>query len=428
MTSEDRPFTRDFEDLFSTLMVSLPLSQHRVRFQKIDHTFSSEEAINNLGSLKFSQSNRMPDPKDPSRIVTTTTTTTFSMAKEMARSVCQRFMDARFVEQADSKIIATFPLKNAVWQLTPKGMHVLTRFCQRNGINQRHVLDLLDSPRNTMQLVILERDGGTDRLSHDRATIDVIFRRFAGQERPNIKNSTSASDNDSLSDYYNGLVGVKLAKERKILDRTVSNTFTGKAAVDWLMDCCTTVDKREVQEIAELFVNHGLIWAVVEDKVHAHQHVNASRFQPTRNAIYGLTDKGQRTAGWLPKEPSPDRENQQTSKATNGKRENKVSRDSNNNRLTVIVNDAALRLLFREYLRDTHCEENLTFYLEVKDFTKGYDSADREKAFQRLDAIRENLAAAYGRILYIQCVCIFIDPHRPLQRFPRPRLTLRAQY
>ena len=154
MTDEERPFTRDFEDLFSTLMVSLPLSSHRVRFQKVDHTFTSEEAINNLGSLKFSQSNRMPDPKDQSRIVTTTTTTTFSMAKEMARSVCQRFMDARFVESADGKPVPTFPLKNAVWQLTPKGMHVLTRFCQRNGINQRHVLDVLDSPRNTMQQVI----------------------------------------------------------------------------------------------------------------------------------------------------------------------------------------------------------------------------------------------------------------------------------
>ena len=49
MTDEERPFTRDFEDLFSTLMVSLPLTAHRVRFQKIDHTFTSEEAINNLG-------------------------------------------------------------------------------------------------------------------------------------------------------------------------------------------------------------------------------------------------------------------------------------------------------------------------------------------------------------------------------------------
>jgi hypothetical protein len=405
MTDEERPFTRDFEDLFSTLMVSLPLSSHRIRFQKVEHTFTSEEAINNLGSLKFSQSNRMPDPKDPTRIVTTTTTTTFSMAKEMARSVCQRFMDARFCETADGKPIPSFPLKNAVWQLTPKGMHVLTRFCQRNGINQRHVVDVLDSARNTMQLVILERDGTTDKLSHDRATMEVIFRRFAGQEGPNIKTNISTSDSDSLSDYYNGLIGVKMAKERKILERTVTNTFTGKATVDWLMDCCTTVDRREVFEIAELFVQHGLIWAVVEDKVYMHQHPGTARFQPTKNSIYGLTKKGQRVAGWIPREESPSGdENRGDSSAkggngnSNGRKEGRnIPKDSNNNRLMMIVNDPALRLLFREYLRDTHCEENLAFYLEVREFTRSYDSAERAKAFTRLDAIRESLAAAYGQ-------------------------------
>ena len=399
MTDEERPFTRDFMDLFSTLMVSLPLSPHRIRFQKVEHTFTSEEAINNLGSLKFSQSNRMPDPKDPSRIVTTTTTTTFSMAKEMARSVCQRFMDARFIESADGKLVSAFSLKGSVWQLTPKGMHVLTMFCQRNGINQRHILDVLDSPRNTMQLVILEREGTTDKLSHDRATVEVIFRRFAGQDGPNLKSSTSTSDSDSLSDYYNGLIGVKMASERKILDRIVANTFTGKAGVDWLMDCCTTVDRRESYEVAELFVQHGLIWAVVEDKVYIHQNAAAARFQPTKNAIYGLTDKGQVVAGWLNREnlsnlePRNDAQNKASIRADarNG------HRDSNTSRLTVIVNDAALRLLFREYLRDTHCEENLAFYLEVREFTKSYDKAERDKAFVKLDAIRESLAAAYGK-------------------------------
>ncbi|KAL8744025.1 MAG: hypothetical protein Q9190_003679 [Brigantiaea leucoxantha] len=394
MTDEERPFTRDFEDLFSTLMVSLPLSAHRVRFQKVEHTFTSEEAINNLGSLKFSQSNRMPDPKDPSRIVTTTTTTTFSMAKEMARSVCQRFMDARFVESADGKFVQSFPLKNAVWQLTPKGMHVLTRFCQRNGINQRHVLDVLDSPRNVMQLVILERDGTSDKLSHDRATIEVIFRRFAGQDGPNLKNSTSSSDSDSLSDYYNGLIGVKMARERRILELVVPNTFTGKAAVDWLMDCCTTVDRREVYEIAELFVQHGLLEAVLPDKVHVHQNPGAARFQPTKNAIYKLTDKGERIAGWRNDDSSEDT---QAPSKTNGRRKDRnAPRDSNHTRLTAIVNDPALRLLFREFLRDTHCEENLAFYIEVRDFTRSYDSAESVNAFRRLDAIRENLAAAYG--------------------------------
>jgi len=80
-TTDSPMRVQEFKDLFSTLMVSLPLTPHRVRFSRIEHTFTTEEAITNLGSLKFSQSNRMPDPKDPTRIVTTTTTTTFSMAK-----------------------------------------------------------------------------------------------------------------------------------------------------------------------------------------------------------------------------------------------------------------------------------------------------------------------------------------------------------
>ncbi|KAI9821216.1 MAG: hypothetical protein M1827_003950 [Pycnora praestabilis] len=396
MTDEDRPFTRDFKDLFATLMVSLPLSPHRVRFQRVEHTFSSEEAINNLGSLKFSQSNRMPDPKDPSRIVTTTTTTTFSMAKEMARSVCQRFMDARFIESADGKPITSFPLKNAVWQLTPKGIYVLSDFCQRNGINQKHILEVLDSPRNTMQLVILERDLGTDKLSNDRATIEVIFRRFVGQDGPNIKTSISSSDSDSLSDYYNGLIGVKMARERKIFDRVVLNTFTGKAAVDWLMDCCTTVDRRETYRVAELFVKLGLIWAVVEDKVYIHQNQQAS-FQPTKGAIYGLTDKGQRVAGWVARESSPANGEVSGSRSTKGDvRTSGTTRDSNTNRLSVILSDPALRLLFREYLRETHCEENLSFYLDVVEFTTSYRNATRKNITPKIDTVRETLAAAYG--------------------------------
>ena len=32
-------------------------------------------------------------------------------------------------------------------------------------------------------------------------------------------------------------------------------------------------------------------------------------------------------------------------------------------------------MLFREFLRDTHCEENLAFYLDVKDFLTNYNHA-----------------------------------------------------
>lgn len=377
-------------DLFSTLMVSLKLDSHRVRFTKYDHSFTSEEAINNLGSLKFSQSNRMPDPKDPSRIVTTTTTTTFSMAKEMARSVCQRFVDARFIESVDGKASVIFPLKGALFQLTPKGINILQRFCQRNGITARHVIDVLESPRNTMQLVNLERDSETDKLSHDRATIEVIFRRFAGQDGPNVKSSTSSSDSDSLSDYSNGLVGVKMAKERKINDRIVANTFHGKAAVDWLMDCSTTIERRETVLIAELFVKYGLITTLQEDKSIPLPDNSIVAFQNSKNAIYGISERGQRVCGWIAREKPRDT----TTYDSRG-----IPRDSNNARLNHILHDPALRLLFREFLRFSLCEENLSFYLDVSEFTSTYHKSDKVGTFKKADSVRETLAAAYGKLV-----------------------------
>ncbi|KAJ5422309.1 Winged helix-turn-helix transcription repressor DNA-binding [Penicillium cf. griseofulvum] len=381
MTEDERPFTKDFMDLFSTLMVSLKLDSHRVRFTRYDHTFTSEEAINNLGSLKFSQSNH------PSRIVTTTTTTTFSMAKEMARSVCQRFVDARFIESVDGKAVMTFPLKGALFQLTPKGINILQRFCQRNGITARHVMDVLESPRNTMQLVNLERDTDSDKLSHDRATIEVIFRRFAGQDGPNVKSSISTSDSDSLSDYTNGLVGVKVARERKLLDGKIySNTFTGKAAVDWLMDCSTTIERRETCLISELFLKYGLITMIQDDK--QFPDGGTAHFQPSKYAIYGITERGQRVCGWIAREKTREVATTYDSRG--------MPRDSNNARLTHILQDPALRLLFREFLRYSLCEENLSFYLDVSEFTANYHKAEKMGTFNKVDSVRETLAAAYG--------------------------------
>lgn len=371
-------------------MVSLPLCSHRIRFRQVEHTFTSDEAITNLGSLKFSQSNRMPDPKDPSRIVTTTTTTTFSMAKEMARSVCQKFLDARFIESADGKM--DFSSKSAVWQLTPKGMHILQRFCLRNGIQQDHVRSLLESPRNTMKLVILEREADTDRLSHDQATIEVIFRRFAGIT-PNAKADVSASDSDSLNDYATGLVGVKMAEDRKIGDRTYKKTFTGKAATEWLMDCCTMVDRRETIEISTLFIEYGLISPV---EMYGQHH---GRFQASKSAIYYITERGQRIAGWI---ASP--QGSVNGDATNNNSlaakvaRDGVVRDSNTNRMQVIVRDPALRLLFGEYLRHTHCEENLSFYQDVEEFLTNYRAAKRQSNAPKLEFIRETLAAAYSKL------------------------------
>ncbi|RMX78131.1 hypothetical protein D0869_09327 [Hortaea werneckii] len=378
---------QDFKDLFSTLMVSLPLTSHRVRFTRIEHTFTTEEAITNLGSLKFSQSNRMPDPKDPSSIVTTTTTTTFSMAKEMARSVCMRFLEARFVESVEGK--TDFNSRGSVWQLTPKGMHILSRFCQRNGIHQKHVNELLDSPRNMMQLVILERETETDKLVHDEATVQVLFRRFAGDTGPNLKVPSSGSDSDSMSDYATGLIGVRMQKSRRN-DKDAPYVFTGKAAYDWLMDCCTTVDKREIFELANSFLTNELIVPAGDER--QAPSGTAPRFAASKHVLYAITQKGMRIAGWVTSPNGSVHGDGTASRVV----PNGVVRDSNTNRMTVIIRDPALRLLFREYLRETHCEENLAFYVEVRSFLAEYERAKRDTSSPRLDIIRETLASAYS--------------------------------
>lgn len=394
MTDDERPFTRDFKDLFSTLITSLPLTPHRVRFSRVEETFLSEEAITNLGSLKFSQSNRIPDPKNPSRWVVTTTTTTFSMAKEMARSVCQRFVDARLIESAESRTVTTFTIKGGVWQLTPKGLAILQRFCSRNGINARHIEPLLK--RSQMQIVALERDAINDKLVQDRATVEIIFRRFMGAEGPNLKSSTSLSDSDSVSEYATGLVGVKMARERRILDKIVNNSFTGKATSDWLLDCCSTIDRRETYEVAELFVKWQLMAPVVEDRAYIRANPMATYFQPTKFAIYTITERGQRVCGWIARPASVDSED---SRDTKDKDKARITRDSNVSRLNVILQDAALRLLFREFLRQSLCEENLQFYFDVSDFMNNYRDLDNAGRLERPEAVRETLAAAYGEYI-----------------------------
>ncbi|KAF2848940.1 RGS-domain-containing protein [Plenodomus tracheiphilus IPT5] len=393
MTDDERPYTRvslhlllhsipmtsfsggDFKDLFSTLMVSLPLTPHRVRFRMIDYTFTSDEAITNLGSLKFSQSNRMPDPKDASRVVTTTTTTTFSMAKEMARSVCQKFLEAKFIESVEGK--TDFTNKSSVWQLTPKGIHILERFCTRNGIQSAHVKAVIDSQRNPHQLVILERNLENDKLHHDEQTVEILFRRFVGTTA-----NEAASDADSIHEFSKCDIGVKLVKHRPTTSRQFEYTFHGRNAAQWLMDCTTMVDPRESVEIGSLFLQLKLI-APVDPRNSEHT------FQPVKQVHYFITPHGERVAGWTLEDiPSG---NDVVTKSRDG-----VTRDSNSNRTNVIIRNPSWRLLYREFLKETMCEENLSFYLEVQEFNRQYRQAINDKGENKVETIRETLAAAYG--------------------------------
>ncbi|KAJ8612399.1 hypothetical protein MRB53_037440 [Persea americana] len=227
-------------------------------------------------------------------------------------------------------------------------MHVLGRFCQRNGIQQRHVDELLESPRNMMQLVILEREADTDKLNHDCSYNQCIVQKICWRDgSKSFRWLEIQSDSDSISDYATGLVG---------------------------------------------FLQHKLIEPFVDDR-HANGSSNgkSDRFVASRNHQYAITEKGKRVAGWI-----TDANGTVNGDLTTQQRvPSGVARDSNTNRMTVIIRDPALRLLFREYLCETHCEENLSFYVEVRAFLADYEAAKKGSSAPRLDMIRETLAAAY---------------------------------
>lgn len=315
------------------------------------------------------------------------------MAKDMARSICQRFVEARFIESADGKYQQVYSMKGSVWQLTPKGITVLDWFCARNGIQQKQVAEL--TSMNSAQLVILERDPQSDKLLSDHGTIEVIFRRFVGAYGRNVKSTVTAADSDSLHDYKDGLTGVKMAAERKVNGRTYRDTFTGKATTDWLMDCSTIVDRRETIEIATLFVEYGFIETVAQDRTFMAQNTGHPLFQPTKHAIYQVAQRGKDVLNGNASRGRPSESEGGPLPQRNG-----IARDSNTQRLDKILNDPALRLLFRENLRETHCEENLSFYQDVATFVNSCKAAISQAVeaptAASMDSIKEIMAQAYG--------------------------------
>jgi hypothetical protein len=440
---------QDFIDIFTTLMISLPLTSHRVLFRSYPHTFTTEEALQNMANLRLTQTNRMDDPKvvillhnnvdflqNPGRIVTTTTSTSFSIGRDMARSIGGQFVQARLVEAATDHRSASFDKDSAVWKITPKGMHVLQRFANRNGIAGATLSTLLANHTHTLNLIILERDDATDEILESASLIELIFRRFAGPT-PNIKHNgrsrpesfgSSSSDHSVGGDQLEGYTGVPMREGRKVGDVVYQHCFTGQNALDWLLENCTTVRQSEAVHLASTFLRHNLMARCGVD------HHRGSRESFDAGSYYILTERGKRMAGWTRKGGSNSRSNSHSPPSSSRPRKPQADEDStslvaaaasngansapsntgrsapssNNgrlppkrdgspapretsaNRLQTILNDAAQLTLFREFLRNNFCEENLTFWKETGDFIRSVQHD------QTIEQVKAGLATAFS--------------------------------
>jgi len=229
---------------------------------------SSDEAAQNLASLKFSQSNRGPDPREPSRVVTTTTTTTFSMTRDMAKAMSQHFMDARLIENASDPNSNLFR-DRGVYQLTPKGLHVLERFISKNGINSDHLQPVFSSQPICIKLLHLERRSSDDEIIVTQSVITALFRRFVGRA-PNYP-PPADKPLDAFQKYNERSKGISvndITERNQPLGRAAQihkHCFAAVSALEWLCDFTSVVGREEAAEMAAQFVRFGLI-TLVSDK------------------------------------------------------------------------------------------------------------------------------------------------------------------
>ncbi|KAG0352009.1 hypothetical protein BG005_008487 [Podila minutissima] len=298
-TTSGRAFAKGIFDLFATLMISLPIETHKLLFKSFPNSFTAEEAIANLGGLKFIQANHDTDPKDPTRIITRVVTTQFSLPRDMAKNLCQTFMDARLFECATDPNKREFQNKG-IYQVTGKGAHIVEKFVHRNALSveaTRHI-----TANATPRIMFLERAEDEDAIVLNQKAVDAIFRRFAGL-RPNVVARLSDSPLDSplsgasparertlsASDRCNGIE----VKDQQHNYEIYRHTFYGKAAVEWLLDYTTVISKEEAICIAQEFVTAQYIEQVGEE-----YRNGPSLFRTGNSALYQFTEYGRAVVGW----------------------------------------------------------------------------------------------------------------------------------
>lgn len=190
------------------------------------------------------------------------------MTREMALAMSQHFMDARLVENGVDPNINLFK-DRGVYQLTPKGLHVLERFVNKNGINYEHLQSVFQTQPICIKLLHLERRSSDDEIIVSQGVISALFRRFAGRQ-PNYTNPNGPGN--IFTKYSERAKGIQLHDYTEKAQPMVGKgqqlhkyCFTAVNALEWLCDFTSIVGREEAAEMAAQFVRFGLV-TLVSDK------------------------------------------------------------------------------------------------------------------------------------------------------------------
>jgi len=294
------------------------LDSHKQFFRVYHNSFTSDDVFAHAANLKFSQTARGPDPRDPGRIVTVTTTTTFQMKRGVARAMAQYFMDAHLIEDAVSSP-TTFFRDRGIYRITPKGLHVLERFIFKHNMNSDFLKPVLKEEPICMKLLHLERSEDDDEIIVTEDLVYSLFRPLVGRE-PNMAPLQQEDQAHTEARHAKKSKGLQLfqwvnSARRSSIKRPKEVTVypycsQADSAIEWLREFTTVSGRDEAAEMAAHLVRFELI-TIVENQaqkskskvvvVHGAPGGLAgvqAEFHTGKKAIYRITDEGCKVARW----------------------------------------------------------------------------------------------------------------------------------
>ncbi|KAI9485704.1 MAG: hypothetical protein EXX96DRAFT_515213 [Benjaminiella poitrasii] len=404
VNSKGRPYAKDLFDLYSALLIQQPLTDHRSMFRTYPSTFTTDEAVEILGHLEFTQLVSTPNPIDPSSPILTRTTTTFNMSRTMAKNLGQHFINARLVENATDPQNRTMK-DRGIWAPTPKGKFMIQDFSHRARVPIKHMQTSL-ARVHSFSVVMFERLLDDDQISFSRPNMMEAFKTML---------EWLPTDSIMIDDI--GGVNTDNVKEYK-------DTFYGYQCFEWISEYTSVVSKEEAEIVAAEFVQYGWVLQLLDKSDRElSKKDDTTLFKAGRKIQYYLTDRGQNTQGGAPIddgsviqientcdfgfsstvsttsstegttvcsvnnasnlsvaiEAEDDTSLNQTLeqlKISNHRRSESDSQhllpipeqpqplSSQNARLQYILEDPLIRMYFRQFLKSSFCEENINFWVD----------------------------------------------------------------
>lgn len=164
-------------------------------------------------------------------------------------------------------------------------------------------------------------------------------------------------ESDSHIQYYVSTCGLRFFKEKNIHNKVFHNCFSGKAMIQYLMDCTDLANQREAIKVATNFLKLKLIqFEYTKDN-------NLEVFNGSKDSLYTLTNEGKKLVKWT--KPSK----QQVSLSSNSSVTEALQTPSELT-LEKIIKDPGLKYLFKQFMEENVCVENLNVYDEIIDFQK----------------------------------------------------------